>query len=80
MTAFRRLADVGLADAPEVGGKAASLGALLAEGDGLKHDVASGGGFGRPGEDGNASGVGGELIEEIVVAAAADDVEQLDFL
>ena len=52
----------------------------VAEGDGLEHDVAGGGGFGGSGENRNADGVGGKLIEEIVVAAATDDVEQFDFL
>ena len=48
--------------------------------DRLKHNVAGGRGFGGPGEDRNAGGIGGELIEDIVIAAAADDVEQFDFL
>ena len=52
----------------------------VAEGDGLEHDVACGRGFGGSGEDGDAGGVGCELIEEMVVRALADDVEQFDFL
>lgn len=52
----------------------------VTEGDGLEHDVTGGGGFSGAGEDGNAGSIGGELIEEIVVAAAADDVETIDLL
>src|SRR5687768_13042961 len=52
----------------------------MTEGQRLQDDIAGGGGFGGAGENGNSGGVGGELIEEIVIAAAADDVETIDFL
>ena len=44
--AVRRLRDIGLADAPEVGGKAASLGSLLAEGARVPDGVVLPPGFG----------------------------------
>ena len=51
----------------------------MAERDGLHQDVAERGAFGRAGEHGNFQRVGGELIERHVLAAAADDVQPLDF-
>ena len=52
----------------------------MAEGDGLDQNVAEGGAFRRSGDDGDLERVGGILIERGVLAAAADDVEALDFL
>ena len=50
----------------------------MAKGDCLEHDVAGGSGFGGAGENRDLHGVGGELIQQVVVAAATDDVEALD--
>ena len=42
-------------------------------------NVAQRGAFGRAGEHGNFQRVGGELVQRGVLAAAADDVQPLDF-
>ena len=55
-------------------------GVEMAEGERLDQNVAGRGGFGRPGENGEVDGIGGELIEQIVVAAAANDVETFHFI
>ena len=47
-------------------------------GHGLDEDVADGGGFDGAGDDGAIAGVGGELIEQFVSAAAANDVDCAD--
>ena len=70
----------GLEDAGWEGGgdDAAELvgGAELPEGEGLDEDVADGGGVLGTYDNGEGGGVGNELVEELVLsAAAADDVE-----
>ena len=45
-------------------------------GDGLRHDVSQCGSFDGACEDGHAGGVGGHLVEKVVLAAAADDVQR----
>ena len=52
----------------------------VAEGERLDEDVADGGGLDRTGDDLHAGGIGGELVEELAAAAAADDVEFLDLM
>ncbi len=51
----------------------------MAERDGLNQNVAERGAFGRANDDGNIQRVGGKLIQCRVLAAAADDMEALDF-
>jgi hypothetical protein len=50
----------------------------LVGGAGLNEDVAECGGFDRSGPHGQAAGVGGELAEQFVASAAADDVDDVD--
>ena len=50
----------------------------MAERQRLDQDVADGGRLDRAGDDGQAGGVGRELVEQIAAAAAADDVELLE--
>src|SRR6188474_3475436 len=47
----------------------------VAQGHGLDEEVAGGRGFGGAGDDGFAAGIGGHLVEQFVLAAAADDVD-----
>ena len=49
----------------------------MAQGNGLHQDIAHGRGLDRAGEHGAAGGVGGELREQAVLRAAADDVDRL---
>jgi len=53
--------------------------AKLAEGNRLNQDISCRCGFGRASEDRNSNRVGSELVQEFVVAAAADNVEAFDF-
>ena len=46
-----------------------------ARGQHLHRDIPERGGFDRPGDNAPAAGVGGELIEQPVARAAADDRE-----
>src|SRR5207244_9393763 len=48
------------------------------ESAGLDERVAEGGGFDGAGEDRDAAGVGGELAEQLVAGAAADNVHSVD--
>lgn len=50
----------------------------VAGAEGLGEGVADGGGFVGADDDGAVEGVGGHLVEEGVLAAAADDVEDFD--
>jgi len=45
----------------------------------LRHDVSESSGFDGAGEDSHAGGVGGHLVEEVVLGAAADDVQCSEF-
>src|SRR5258706_10367469 len=45
----------------------------------LNENVDDGGGFDRAGDDGTARGIGGHLVEQLVLAAAADNVDYFDF-
>src|SRR5437016_10166612 len=45
----------------------------------LDEDVADGGGFDGAGDDGAPAGIGGHLVEQFVLAAAADNVDYFDF-
>src|SRR5437870_376765 len=45
----------------------------------LDENVADRGGFDGAGDNGAAGGVGGHLVEQLVLAAAADDVDYFDF-
>src|SRR5437867_8545502 len=51
----------------------------MAQGKGLNDDIADGGGFGWSGDDRALNGVGGELVQEHVLASTTDDVKLLDF-
>ena len=53
-------------------------GAQFAAGADLDEEVAQGGGFDGAGDDGPLAGIGGELVEDGALGAAADDVDDLD--
>ncbi len=50
------------------------------QGHGLDEQVSGGGGFGGTGDDGFAAGVGGHLVEQLILAAASDNVDDFDAL
>ena len=51
-----------------------------ADGHGLDADVSGRCRLNGAGDDGAGAGVGGHLVEKLVLGAAADDVDGLDFL
>ena len=52
----------------------------VAQSQGLREQVADGRAFHGTGHDGAVDGVGCKLVEKLVLAAAADDVQRVDAL